>query len=239
MFEISADFRAAERVLSDLGRRQLPFAAMMAVNDTAKDVLQEVEREIETSFDNPTRFTRKAFFVRRANNKKNPVATVERKTPVAGKHYLVVQSRGGIRPQTGLEKLLANRLKYAGVIRTVAPASGARRNAYGNWSPGQRNQVLSAIKAQRDASSNTTSRSLKRQGGRNGYFVPREGSKLGAGVYQRMARGRVKKIVNFSDAAARYRQRFEFDDVALETAQSNFERHFFARLEKAIRTAKR
>lgn len=238
MFSITADFDRAERILSDLGRRQLPFAAAQALNDTGADVLDAIELEIATTFDRPTRFTKKAFRLHRAS-KTNLRAQVLRKDAVASRHYLEVQERGGVRPQTGLETLMASRLKYGGIVQSVIPAKGARLNAYGNWSPGQRNQVLSSIKSQRDPRTNTAKRNSRRARNKVGqYFVPREGSKLSPGVYQRMARNRVKKIVHITDSAARYRARFRFHERAERRARLVFEGHLVRRLRQAIATAK-
>lgn len=237
LFSISADFDAADRMLSDLGRRQLPFATAMALNDTVDDGLKAVEREIEHKFSNPTRWTKRAFYRRRAT-KTRLEATIRRKDAQRGRHYLEVQRKGGVRPQTGLEKLVSSRLKYAGNIRTVTPASGARLNAHGNWSPSQRNQVLSAIKSQRAGSASAATKSGGKGRKRAGYFVPRRGSKLSPGVYQRMARGKVKKIVHFSPDVARYQGGFEFHSVVARVARRKFQDHFVKRLKFAIQTAK-
>lgn len=162
MFKIEANFRQIERMLSDMQDKQIPFAMMLAVNDTAKDAHEEIQREMKTAFRNPTPWTQRAFFVKRAT-KTNPVAVIRRKDAPRGRHYLGVQARGGPRPQTGLERLVSSRLKYSGIVRTITPAKGARLNKYGNMSPGQRNQILSAIKSQRDPTTNTTVRSARRK----------------------------------------------------------------------------
>jgi hypothetical protein len=239
MFSIKADIDAAERLLSDIGRKQLPFAMAMALNDTAASALKDVQLEINRAFVRPTRWTKNAFYVRRAS-KKRLSATIERKTPQSGKHYLEVQVKGGRRPQTGLEKLLVSRLKYDGIVGAVTPAKGARLNSFGNWSPAQRNQALSAVKAQRDATANTTKRSAARNKSRKGYFVPRPGSKLSPGIYARTGRnGRnVTKIVNILDAMPRYSKRFRFYEVANRSARIVFVRHFSRRLKQAMATAK-
>lgn len=237
MIKIEMDAAHIDRAMSDLVEKQMPFATALTLNDAAYDGLEEVESEIEEVFDQPTRFTKKAFFVQRAS-KRRLSALIERKTRAAGRHYLEVQQAGGVRPQTALEKLLVSRLKYDGPIQTVTPASGARLNKHGNWSPGQRNQVLSGIKAQRDARTNTTKASKKRQRKRAGYFVPRSGSKLSPGVYQRMARGKVKKILHITDASARYDKRFEFDERVERRVREVLPKHFERRLRQALATAR-
>jgi len=237
VLNISANIDDFERSLSDVARKQLPFAVALALNDTAADVRDDIQVQMKRVFDRPTRWTLNAFMIRRASKRKLSVR-IERKSPVAGKHYLEVEQAGGVRPQTAVEKLVSSRLKYGGVVRTITPAKGARLNSYGNWSPGQRNQVLSAVQSQRDATANTTAASRKRAKGRAGYFVPRDGSKLSPGIYQRMARNRVKKVVHISDKPARYRAVFKFETATMASGRRNFPKHFAKRFKHAMATAK-
>lgn len=223
--------------LTDRLAKQAPFALAQAMNDAVYDGQDAVEDEIAASFDRPTRFTKKAFRVQRAS-KRDLTASILRKDMVAGRHYLEVQEEGGARPQTGLEKLLARRLNYGGIVQSVIPAKGARLTAAGNWSPGQRNQVLSAIKAQRDERTNTTKASKARKTGRSGYFVPRDGSKLSPGVYQRMARGKVKKILHITDRVATYQKRFHFYERVSIRVNRKLAGHFDRRLKHALATAR-
>lgn len=114
MIDVKADFRAAERVLSDLGRRQLPFAMAMAINETAMVVKEAEAEEIGAAFDRPTRFTQNGLFVARAS-KTRLTATVGVKRIQAG--YLELQVTGGTRRPKGQA--------------LVVPVN-ARLNAYGN-----------------------------------------------------------------------------------------------------------
>lgn len=238
MFEITADFDRLERALTDLAQRQLPFAMATALNETAKEVLADVRKEMSENFDNPTPWTLNAFFVQRASKRKL-VARVRRKIPQRGRHYLETQEEGGARPQTGFEKLVASRMKYGGIIRTITPAKGARLNKYGNMSPGQRNKILSAVKAQRDSSANTTKESRQKHKRRAGYFVPRPGSKLSPGIYRRSPGGKkITKVMHFSDDAANYQARFDFDGVSQAMASRKFPQNFARAMKRAIATAR-
>ena len=69
MFTIEADFNAADRLLSDLGRKQLPFAAAMTLNDVAADVKEDEARGIEETFDRPTPYTKRGLYLRRASTR--------------------------------------------------------------------------------------------------------------------------------------------------------------------------
>ncbi|WP_146592332.1 hypothetical protein [Puniceibacterium confluentis] len=114
MFDISADFARAERILSDLGRRQLPFAMALAINDTAVDVKDAEERGIRETFDRPTPFTQRGLYVRRAS-KSRLSAEVGMKPVQAG--YLELQAKGGARKPKG---------------RALVVPVSARLNKYGN-----------------------------------------------------------------------------------------------------------
>lgn len=118
MFSIKADFDRADRILSDIGRKQLPFATALALNDTAQDVKLREERQIEKDFDSPTPFTKRGLYLRRAS-KARLAAQVGFK-PVQAE-YLRLQVTGGVRSPK--RKAL------------VVPA-GIRLNKYGNMPRG-------------------------------------------------------------------------------------------------------
>jgi hypothetical protein len=105
-------------MLSDLGRKQLPFATAMALNDTAESVKRVEELEIDRAFDRPTPFTRRALYMRRAS-KGRLTAQVGVKSLQA--KYLKLQATGGVRRPAG--------------SALVVPVS-ARKNKYGNLARG-------------------------------------------------------------------------------------------------------
>lgn len=114
MLDFSADFRKLERALSDAGQKQLPFAMMMALNDTAKDVKLAEERQLERKLDRPTPFTKRGVFVKRAN-------------------------KSGLRASVGMKRVQSEYLKLQVVGGTRRPrrkalviGAGLRRNKYGN-----------------------------------------------------------------------------------------------------------
>lgn len=238
MITIDIDTRGIERSLSEFVRKQEPFARMLTLNQVGGEVLEAVEREIDRSFDRPTRWTKKAFYLRRAT-KQNLSALIERKSAVGRRFYLEVQSQGGKRRKTGMERLLSRRLPYAGIINTVAPAKGARLNRYGNLSPAQVQRMLSALRVQADAAQNTTNASRKRNSKRAAYFVPSVGHRLSPGVYERKAGARgVKKILNFSDTSAKYQARLDIYKPARSIAKARIAVLYDANLRRALRTAR-
>lgn len=237
MLGFQMDDQAVTRMLSNMEARQLPFATMMALNDTAKDALALVQRQMDLVFDRPTRFTKNAFMVWRAT-KDNLTAEVKERPDVGRKHFLKVQERGGARPQKAMEKGLAARLAYSGVIAAVIPAAKAKRDAFGNWSAGERNQALSGIGGQRDRASNTTEASRRRNRKRAEYFVSDPENGLSPGIWRRNADGSLNKIALFTESMPSYSPRLLFVETAQKEANAKFPQHFAARFKQAIATAR-
>lgn len=223
--------------LSNIATQQLPFAASQALNDTAYEGLAAIKAQTAQVFDKPTRFTLNYFMVWRAD-KRTLEARIQPRPSAGRKHYLKVQESGGQRPATGVERLMSSRLAYEGLIAAVTPARGARLDSFGNWSSGERNQVLSALGAQRDATANTTAASAKRKRGRASYFVPRNGG-LSPGVYRRTSPGaEPEKVLNFLDSMPSYAARFGFEDVIEDLWRTRLPVHLRRRLDAAIASAR-
>lgn len=203
-----SDFTTALQFLSE---RDVKSAATWALNDTADDVLADVQSRMDVTFDRPTRFTKNAFKVVKAKLDALE-ATVQERRANAGRDYLKIQETGGARRQTGFEHLLSRSLAYEGIIQSIIPADDARLDAYGNWSKGERNQVLSSLQAQRDGTANTTARSKKRNSKRATYFVPKHS--LTPGIYKRTSSGDIGIVALISPKVPVYHQRLGFLDHA-------------------------
>lgn len=238
MLTLTHNIQEIERALDEIAKSQVPQATAWALNDTAYDGLKALQEEMVKVFDRPVRFTLNAFMVWRAD-KRTLKAVVKERPDVGPRHYLKVQGTGGTRPSTGVEGLL--RARYGGDIVTAIPAGGAKRDAHGNWSPGERQQALSGIGAQRDARSNTTAASSKRSRAkkRAEYFVPKPGSNLSPGIYRReRGSGDLEKVLTFSSKPATYSKRIDYHEVVQRKTREVYASHFDAALKKAIRTAK-
>lgn len=210
-FGISSNLREFERDLSDVALRQLPFAYSVALNAMAADLIELNRKHMAREFDAPTRWTLNAFHFTRAR-KSNLSVTIKRKTAAASRDYLLRQSEGGTRKQTGLERLLNSRLAYTGQVGFVVPTKHMPRNAHGNMSSAQVQRILSGLKSQNDSAQNETKQSGKRQrrstAGR--YFVPKEGGRASPGVYLRKGKAAPVKVLAFTSKAPRYQARFKF-----------------------------
>jgi hypothetical protein len=127
---ISADVRKIERTLSDLQKKQIPYAASVAINNTAKAVQQAEIKAMDEQLDRPTPFTKRGIGITRSSKTKL-IAEVFIKDIQAS--YLRYQIKGGERlpkkkaialpagiktnqygniPRGRIKKLLANKKKY-------------------------------------------------------------------------------------------------------------------------------
>lgn len=111
--------------MSDVERRQLPFATAKALTDVARyDVKPAVERRIDQAFDKPVRFTQQAVAYHPAH-KATLVSRVFVKDIQRG--YLGIQQEGGVRRATG---------------RALAIPVRQERNSYGNLPRGTIKRLL-------------------------------------------------------------------------------------------------
>ncbi len=218
MYGISAtDLARLHQRLGDVEKRLMPEMQRLTLNDTAFEVHAENKALMRRSFNSLTPWTLNAFFVSKAT-RSNLSAEVLRKDAQRGRHYLEIQSEGGKRGLTGLERLFKDRLKYEGLIVSVLPTKALRKNKYGNVARSRLQQIISGVQAQGDVTQNSTSASRKRaKGKRAEYFVPRADSKLSAGVYERKG-DKIAKVLAFSDKAPTYRKRFPMEERAERVA---------------------
>ncbi len=120
----ATNVEAFRRELTDLGAREVPFAAARALTDTARDVEKNTAKRLPKVFDRPTPFTLRGLFVKPAT-KARLVATVGFKDRQAG--YLELQETGGTRRPKG---------------RALVVPAAARLNRYGNLPRGAVRRAL-------------------------------------------------------------------------------------------------
>lgn len=116
MIELSVSFdtKEVEKMLTDLEKKQIPFAASQALNDTAFDARKALRVQTPRKLDRPTKFTVDSFQVIKSK-KRNLVATVfieEKRWK-----YLKWQIDGGTRRISG---------------RGTGVPVGAKLNKFGN-----------------------------------------------------------------------------------------------------------
>lgn len=171
----ASNLRQVERDLSDVARRQLPFATSVALNDTALDVQAAVTSDLDDKLDKPTPFTRKAYGVRRST-KQSLEARVYAK-PIQAR-YLSTLEDGGTRTPAR---------------RAIVTPQSVKLNQYGNLPRG-------AIKRQL-AVPTTFSGTPKGGKGGSGIYTRRAGKLVKVISYA--SRATYKPTLGFRNTAAK------------------------------------
>lgn len=257
MWKLEYDDRALIASLSDLEKKQLPFATMLALNDAMFDVREAWKAAMPQVFDSPTPFTQNAVLFKKAT-KDNLVAEVFLRNEMGDgtppSRYLLKQSEGGAREEKPFEHLL----RMAGILGAdefVVPARGFPLDAFGNVPGGIQNAILSDLQASRDPASRSTAESRARRsrkkdvGKRAVYFESApalsasQGKKqhLPRAIYQRTRFGSgsaIRMVFIIVKGAPRYRVRFDARKLAQDAFAASFPGRFRARLANAVATAK-
>jgi len=235
MFRITTEGAAEiKRAMSEIEKRQLPFATALALTRTAALVKAAEVDAMRRVFDRPTRFTLNSLFVRPAKK-----ARLEARVWVkdyaskaeAPTRWLLPEVEGGERNRKRSEKLLGAR----GILssgRFLMPGADMPLDGSGNISRGRIQQVLSGLGAQHDKAANSTD-SRRSDGNRRRFFVVGKGANaLGIAERTGKGKGKFKWMLAFGKAPV-YQDRFDFYGVADRTTR----RHLPVEIGKALREA--
>lgn len=246
---VSANVDEASKHLKSI-RRQIPFAASLAINNTAKKVKAKEEHEIRDVFDRPTPYIQNSVFIK-PSNKRNLTATVGIKdiaikgTPTT--KILRAEIAGGERRLKKYEVLLRRTGNLPEGYFTV-PGAAAKIDQYGNIARSQITQIISYFKSFPEAGykANSTEQSRARlaKGSKKKYgieyFIGKVGQKQTLGIWQRVISGlgtRVRPVLIFVQSA-RYEPVLDFEFVALNTVKREFNNEFRIAIQRAIGSAK-
>jgi len=251
---VKVDTKAATRWLSDIQKKQIPFATSVAINKTMIEVQEGLTREMAV-FDRPQTYTKKGVFYKKSDKRNlTSVVGLKARQGVAGipgskgaplNEYLEAQVEAGPRVDKRSEILL----KRAGILPSgyqTRPGSGARLDAYGNMSRGQIVQILSWFKTfggikESGRYKGRDTRSAKLNRGSKAkpfeYFVVPDGMPgLATGIWRRQGR-KIEPILIFIQPPI-YRKRYDFYGVANKIINARFQRQFDQALKMALATAK-
>lgn len=237
-----------DREFTDLERKNLPFATMQAVNQTAFATRQRWTEVMPQVFDRPTSLTMRAVLYRKATAQSLAAEVFLRDDAFKGAppaKYLRAQVDGGARRQKRSEVWL----QRAGILPPgmfTVPGQGANLDNHGNVPGSQITAILSAMRAQQDAYQNVTAASTKRRRSRRRrrggeYFAVRQArGKLQPGIYERIDTGfgsAVRSVLFFVKNVS-YRARYEIYGLAQKIYDGEFPFHFERELEKAVQNSK-
>lgn len=245
-----------KRTISDIGRKQVPFAAAKAITKTAKAVEKRVQSDMAGAFKSASPFVKRATFSTSAT-KASLTATVGLKDqkPAGGSAPAVLLKEhftGGLRGNKPFEKALIS-MGVMPIGYRAIPGRGMRLNAYGNPTRESIRRVLEVIKTGQiyDGGVNTiNSRSHGRQKNQAtvSYFLKKVGDRsarsnnLEPGIYRRIGEGRENgraaiPVLVFVKSAA-YRKVLDMERSAREVVAREFQPNFDVAFAEAMRTAR-
>lgn len=123
-----SNLRDIERDLSDVGRKQLPYATSVALNDTAEEIRKNQTRRLDKKLDRPTPMTKKAYAVRRSTKRRLEARVYIR--PIQARYLVNLEEGGTVTPKR----------------RAIPIAAKAKRNKYGNLPRGAIRRQLASPK---------------------------------------------------------------------------------------------
>lgn len=206
------DLRDFERGLNRLERKQLPFAASLALNQTVLDIKGNTERRLTKDLDRPTPFTKRGIFTTRST-KRNLVAEVGFKNIQA--KYLRWQQDGGTRYPKG-----------RAIVVPVASVVGFKRNKYGNMT---RNAVKRALNDPRNFSGTV-------KGVAGIWRRPKRG-KQRKGANGAKGNNTLTLLAAYR-SSARYTSKMDFEGGAYKTAKVRLPHNLQVSFAKAMTTSR-
>lgn len=258
MFRITMDDFVLQRRFSDLERRQIPFAAVGALNDSMFAVVRSWRVGIQHEFDAPTPRTVNAVSYKKAT-RQDLFADVflKGRDDVEGSppaRYLAPQATGGPREEKPFEHLL----RQAGILgpdEYVVPARGFPLDAYGNVPGGIVTAILSDLQASSDPAARSTRASRAKRARRRNinkrgvYFESSPKLSASQGRRQHLPRAIYQRTRFSSGSAIRmvfiivqgppsYRKRFDPRAFSERAFREAFPFYFEKRLLEGVRTAR-
>lgn len=237
LINLSSDLDRLTKNLDELGRSQIPFAASLALNNTAALAKKAEREEMSRVFDSPKNYTLNSIFVT-PSNKRDLTAVVGLKSGKGSRQgaaeYLRAEITGGKREETPFERELAQAFHSHGA---VVPGRDAKLDAFGNVTKAMRKAIIDAENGGKGSDP-------------RGIFIIPVGSNshLRPGIYQRVPnrlklkkrRGvvvstsgggtRLKVLMLFDAGGATYGARLDLSGTVRDTVRF----HFSNELSKAM-----
>jgi len=235
---IKFDFSQFDRYLRDIERNRMPSVIRNTLNDTVKSGRLEVQKEMDRVFDRPTPYAKRGVIYDAATKESLRAAVVvtgdRTKGALPATAFLGPQIQGGYRTHKAFERQLIQRgMMQRGEV--AVPAKETPRDRFGNMTQGFINRFMADLQIDYRGAGATRVRSdasLKRNKNYRAarYFVPKRGSSLSPGVWERDPASKgIKPVVLFLRAES-YRIRLRLREVVERHADAvlveNFERHF-------------
>ena len=236
MLSLNTNSAVIQRNMTDMERKQLPYATMVAINDLAFQIRRAEMTEMKLVFNRPTPFVRKGIWVTKAENKRDPQAKVwinENNQGVyrdddALPRILKPHIFGGQRQAKSSEKSW-RRAGHLGQRQYTVAGRDMPKNRYGNLHNGEIQKMLAQTMSFSDDQQNTGRRRSRKK-----YFIATiKGTK---GVWMRKGRRVIPALIFVNKA--RYKKRFDFFGVGDRIIKRYGDMAFANAMRKALRTAR-
>lgn len=233
--------------LSELDKIQIPRAASIALTQSLFETRQRLQAEARSIFDKPVPFTINSFLYEKPKQVGDDLEArvfVRDDAPKgnAPSRYLNPQIRGGQHYRTRFQKALGNTpdLDPQGMggpvlapNRIMIPTGSqyVRRNQYGNMTPGQYTQILSALRNASSADLPSMRRARGTRNVANRYFYLNQETveemnlrNRAPGVF--LQRGRSLYRIMTESKLPTYSAKFKFFDIAAMSITNQFNKKF-------------
>jgi len=148
-FSVHSDWMDLYGRLTDIERRQLPFAAAKALTGTAKAARTMWRADLPSIFDRPSAYTLNATFVQPAtkNDLRATIGIIDRPNSKgrAATKYLAAEVLGGNRRLQGFERRICAAARIPPMY--MSPARGVRVDRHGNIPQKQIGEIIDDLAA--------------------------------------------------------------------------------------------
>lgn len=225
---IRIDTRPVEKMLSDVARRQLPFAMSTSLNLTAKLASTEANSRFDAIFARVTAFTKRSVFAppeqRATKDKLSAVVAIR---PIQAK-YLGLEILGGIRTPANNTRVQSTAFVVPGKGNTPLRPGAVKRIAA--QAAADRSRRAAVMAGQRRATALAATTGVFLMSGRGPLGGP-------GGFFRRTPGHHLTRLIAF-ESVAHYRPKYRFRTQVLGTVMGNFDRIFSEQMAKALATAK-
>lgn len=222
---------------------QIPFATAVALTRTAQTVKKEIEGEMKSVFDRPTRWTLNSLRLVPAKKDKLEARVVMKDAAdksVPATRWLNPEIEGGPRRDKASER----QMRMQGVLpsgKYIAPGKGAKLDRFGNMTKGQITKIMSGVGGFNEAgfdANATDSKRSRRKGNAKRYFVLRRGS-MPLGIAERFGRGKdsIRMVLAFV-RKPNYKRRLDFYGLGQRVIDRELPKELKASFARALATAR-
>lgn len=248
LIDFRADVKEVERWLTNLERKQVPYATRRALKSTADHIAKKtLPRYVHRVFDRPTKWTERGFYGYQPRDKRlvayvnikdggtNDIFAAARggKIGTPAFKYLKTQISGGGRGAKSHEK----KLRALGILSSdeyTVPGEEMRLNRFGNLTGTTYSKILADVQGSNVGISQGFGQATTKRGKKKYFYSPNLKPR---GIYIRTGRRTLKVALLFVKSPS-YTKRFDFHGTVQRVARKQFPIEWRRWMQRAIDTAR-